>query len=73
MIKFSLPKFSHVEMFVINVLGQRVRTLIDEEIKAGFHQTVWDRKNDGTVDVSSGIYFITMHCGEVKKMRKTCW
>lgn len=69
-IKFSLPEPAHVEMFVVNVLGQRVRTLIDAQIKAGFHQTVWDSKNDYGIDVSSGIYFITMQCGEVKKMRK---
>jgi hypothetical protein len=69
-IKFSLPKSSHVEMYIVNVLGQRVRTLIDADIKAGFHQTIWDGKNDYGIDVSSGIYFITMQCGEVKKLRK---
>jgi len=69
-IKFSLPKPSRVEIFVVNVLGQRVRTLIDANIKAGFHQTVWDGKNDFGNDVGSGIYFITMKSGNVTKLRK---
>lgn len=69
-IRFSLPEQSHMEMYVINVLGQRVRTLIDADIRAGFHKTIWDGKNDFGQDVTSGIYFITMKCGDVKKLRK---
>ncbi len=69
-IKFSLPQPGRIEMYVVNVLGQRVRTLIDANIKAGFHQTIWDGKNDFGIDVSSGIYFVAMQCGEVKKLRK---
>ncbi|MFZ5516503.1 MAG: choice-of-anchor D domain-containing protein [Candidatus Zhuqueibacterota bacterium] len=69
-IRFSLPEANHVEIYVLNVLGQRVRTLIDADIRAGFHKTIWDGRNDLGQDVTSGVYFITMKCGDVKKLRK---
>ncbi len=69
-IKYSLPEASHVEIYVLNVIGQRVRTLVDANIKAGFHKTYWDSKDDFGQDVTSGVYFVSMKSGDVVKFRK---
>jgi len=69
-IKFSLPEPGYVQMYIVNVLGQRVRTLIDADMKTGYHKTVWNGINDNGLEVRSGIYFIVMKCGDITKLRK---
>jgi hypothetical protein len=55
-IKYQLPQASHVKLVIYNVLGQRVRTLVNQKMQPGFYQVVWDGRNDQGVQVSSGIY-----------------
>ena len=69
-IKFSLPEPGFLEMYIVNVLGQRVRTLLNMDMKAGYHKTFWDGINDKGLEVRSGIYFIVMKSGDVTKLRK---
>ncbi len=42
---------------VYNVLGQRVRTLVDEEKRFGEYQVIWDGRGDGGEELPSGVYF----------------
>jgi len=56
---------------IYNILGQRVRTLVDEEKLPGEYNVVWDGKDDKGNEVSSGIYFYRVKAGAevmVKKM-----
>ena len=46
----------HIVLSVYNVLGKKVRTLINKETIAGEYVVQWDGKNDNGEDVSSGIY-----------------
>ncbi|MDP8205995.1 MAG: T9SS type A sorting domain-containing protein [Candidatus Electryonea clarkiae] len=65
-IKFDLPDKAHVNLLVTNILGQRVYTLIDRQMNAGFHHISLDMS-----DVASGLYFYTIKAGnhvETKKM-----
>jgi len=43
-------------MVIYNVLGQKILTLIDEELEAGSHELLWDGKDQSGMSVSSGIY-----------------
>jgi hypothetical protein len=70
-IEFELPKQLYVKLSIYNLLGQRIRTLVDESKPAGFWTVVWDGKDSGGNSVSSGIYFYTLDTDigrEVKKM-----
>jgi serine protease AprX len=49
--------FVHTTLKIYNILGQEVRTLVDEPKWAGTHQVIWDGKDDAGKDVASGIYF----------------
>jgi alkaline phosphatase D len=69
-IKFSVPERGHSELYIINLMGQRIRTLMNSELKAGYHEMVWDGKNDQGIDVTSGVYFIALKSGDVMKLRK---
>lgn len=42
---------------IIDLLGRRVRTLLDEAAASGAHQIFWDGRNDDGAPVASGVYF----------------
>jgi hypothetical protein len=50
-IGFGLPESGPVRLSVYNVLGQRVATLVDDALPAGWHTAAWDARR-----VSSGLY-----------------
>jgi len=56
-IEYNLPYRSMVNVTVLNVLGQRVVTLVNERQAAGPHQVIWDGHNADGNEVASGIYF----------------
>jgi hypothetical protein len=69
--KFSLPQASHVKIEIFNIVGQRVKTLLDEDMKTGVFVVDWNGKDEKGVEVSSGIYFyrvIADDFSDIKKM-----
>jgi hypothetical protein len=69
-IKFSVPARSHVSVEVYNVLGQRVRTLVDETLEANSYVRRWDGRGDMGLKLSSGLYFCRMSAGTYTKTQK---
>ena len=69
-IEFSLPRASHVTLGVYNIVGQRVRQLVDEDLPAGRMVTTWDGKNEKGVEVASGIYLYHITAGEFDATKK---
>ncbi len=55
-IKFALPEVSIVTVEVYNLLGQKVKTMINEERPAGYHIIEWDGRNKYDQSVGSGVY-----------------
>ena len=41
-IDYQIPEPSHVRLVIYNMLGQNVRTLLDQPVEAGYHKAVWD-------------------------------
>ena len=69
-IKFSIPRPAHVELVIYNVLGQRVRTLVNRNLSAGFHNVMWDGKNDLGAKVATGLYLLKMKSKDFVQTRK---
>ncbi len=70
-IAFALPRNEQVRLEIFNILGQKVRTLINTQMAAGKHQIVWDGKNEQGITVPSGIYIYrlkTDHFSATKRM-----
>ena len=55
-IEYSIPTRSHVTIEVFNVLGQKVRTLLDESKSVGSYQVEWSGTDDAGRPVSTGVY-----------------
>jgi hypothetical protein len=64
-ISFSVPERSRVLIQISNILGQKVKTLIDEDYPAGKHVVVWNATR-----TSSGVYFCTMIVGKHTQTKK---
>ena len=62
--------FPHITLKIYNILGQKVRTLVDEPKIVGSYQVIWDGKDDKGKDVASGIYFYQLTAGDHKKTKK---
>ncbi|GEM_PF-6767950 len=62
---YALPKDCRVVLEVYNLLGQRIRTLVDEEHRAGVHEVVFDGS-----DLSSGTYFYRIHTPDHTAVKK---
>jgi hypothetical protein len=71
-IQYALPRTSQVQIEIYNVLGQRVRTLVNETQEPGYKTINWDGKDDAGSEVSSGVYFCHIQAGSfVKSMKMT--
>lgn len=69
-ISFDIAETVMITIDIYNVKGQKVRSLINEEIKPGRYNVVWNGKNANNRNVSSGVYFFKMQAGEYKKINK---
>jgi hypothetical protein len=69
-VEFALPKPSHVKLQIYNLLGQPIRTLIDEKIDAGFNSIKWEGRDDGGRQMPSGVYLYQMRAGSFVATRK---
>lgn len=69
-IAYALPKTSDVNIQIYNILGQKVKTLLDELQTLGYKKIQWNGTDDNDNAVSSGIYFYRIVAGDFVKCRK---
>lgn len=70
-IRFEIPQSDWVKLEIFNILGQKVKTLVDEYKNAGGHSIIWKGTNKCGRHVATGVYFTRLSSGqktEIKKM-----
>ena len=55
---------------IYNLLGQKVRTLVDEYQDAGYRLINWDGKEDQGKQAATGIYFYQIKAGNLSTVKK---
>ena len=69
-IAYHLSSPGPVQLVIYNVLGQRVRTLVDQFQAAGSYQVQWDARDQQGVSLSSGVYITRLsYSGGVQTRR----
>ncbi len=69
-ISYSLRKNGFVSIDIYNILGQKVKTLVNKTVSAGKHLTTWNGRDNSNNKVSSGIYFYKMTTDHYQKTSK---
>lgn len=69
-IQYQVPASAQVKLEIFNMLGQRIRTLIDQNRQAGSYQVVWDGKDDFGRNVATGMYVYRMQAADFTSVRK---
>jgi len=69
-IRFQLPVKSEVTITIFNVLGHKVRTLLDRCFEKGHHYAVWDGRDDFLNNVANGVYLYQFKAGSFVAMKK---
>jgi subtilisin-like proprotein convertase family protein len=64
-IKYDIPKDALVKVVVFDVLGREVRTLVNEQKKAGSYSLQMNASG-----LSSGVYFYKIHAGDFTDTKK---
>ena len=59
-VSFALPEDGLVHVDVYNVIGQRVRELVNDVRTAGVHTVTWNGMDDQGQEVPSGMYFLSV-------------
>jgi 2',3'-cyclic-nucleotide 2'-phosphodiesterase (5'-nucleotidase family) len=69
-IAYSLPEDSYVKLTVYNLLGQKVKNLVDEFQSAGTRKVIWYGRNESGERVASGIYFYKLESKNFTQTKK---
>ena len=70
-IYYTVPTAAEVKIKVYNLIGEEIKTLLNQEQSAGKNSIDWDGTNQSGRAVSSGVYFYRLEAGDkiiTKKM-----
>jgi len=70
MITYALPNERHVKITVYDIAGKLVKTLVDQKVKAGKYNLVWDGVDGQGRRLPSGVYFTKIDLGKSKVVKK---
>ena len=60
-ISYSLPKTEQVDLSIINLLGQKIKTLVSTTQNPGEYNFTWNGKDINGITMNSGIYFAVIN------------
>lgn len=69
-IRFSLPQPTLVSVTIHNALGQKIASLVEENLRAGAHVIHWNGNDASAQPVVSGVYWLRMTTREFTATRK---
>ena len=69
-LRYDLPEQSDVTITIYNMLGRKVKTLVNSTQDAGFKSVIWDATNYQGNPVSAGVYLYKIQAGEYISTKK---
>lgn len=69
-IEYSLPASGRVTLNIHTILGQKVRTLVNDHQATGVYKVRWDGKDDLGRNLASGVYVYRIQTGNFVQSRK---
>ncbi len=69
-IRFSVPKEGQVKLDVYDMTGSLVKTILDEAVRSGNKEVVWDGTNNSGAKVASGMYLYRIQSNNFTAVKK---
>ena len=69
-IRYDLPENSYVSIIIYDLMGKRVKLLVNTIQDLGYRSIYWNATNDLGQPVSAGMYIYTIQAGEFRQTRK---
>ncbi|MDP6419695.1 MAG: FlgD immunoglobulin-like domain containing protein, partial [Candidatus Krumholzibacteria bacterium] len=69
-IRFDLPDTRLVRLEIYDLLGRKVRSLLNSTMETGEHRVEWDGRNSQGEMQPSGVYFYRISAGDFRETRK---
>lgn len=69
-IAYALPNERRVKITIYDITGKVVRVLVDQKLKAGRYEAVWDGADTRGRRLASGVYFTHVALGDSRTMKK---
>ena len=69
-IRYDLPEQSFVSIKIYDILGRRIRKLINTTQDAGYKSVIWDGTDELGRNVGTGSYLYQIKAGDLTQTRK---
>jgi hypothetical protein len=69
-LQYALPGDAPVSIMIYDIMGRKVKTLVNKSQNAGYKSIQWNATNDRNEPVSSGLYLYTIQAEEFRQVRK---
>ena len=69
-IRYDLPLSKYVSINIYDLMGKRIKSLVNTNQDAGYRSIHWNATNDLGQPVSAGMYIYTIQAGEFRQTRK---
>jgi hypothetical protein len=64
------PIPAQINIDIYDILGRKVRRLVDEKKEVGIHRVIWGGRDDSNIDLPSGVYFARIVQWDVDYMKR---
>jgi hypothetical protein len=69
-ISFNLIEPAQTRVLIYNVLGQKIKTLVNEYLSSGQYSYIWDGRTDLGIEAASGVYLYRIESGSFAQTKK---
>jgi uncharacterized membrane protein len=69
-VRYAVKENGQISLKIFNIKGQLVKTLVNQEVKAGYHQILWNGQDNFGTDVASGIYMYRLETKTYNQTKK---
>ena len=70
LISYELPSDKLVNITIYDMIGKKVKTLVNSLQTAGYKSIKWDATNNRNEPVSAGVYLYTIEAGDFRQTKK---
>jgi hypothetical protein len=63
-------KYGRYRLEIFNVLGQKIKTIFNEERQAGYYEFIWDGRDGRNQQLSAGVYYVRFETEGYTKTEK---